>query len=220
MSTLKTNAITSRAGSDLSLSGDSGNVVDIEAGFKVGGVAGIPTASIRDDAVTTAKILNANVTAAKLAAGVQNDVFWDVYGTTDQTGITANAITTAVFDTVADQSSHGGYATGTGLFTVPSGYGGMYFITGFASIDGVSGAALRSMYGSIYINSTAIGRPGYFVIDNSFEGTQTSATQVSCVTQVDAGETIGIRVQAYANNYNIKHSRSLSGFYGFRVIAN
>lgn len=57
MSTLKTDAIISAtSGADLSLSGDAGGVVDIEAGFKVGGSVGVPTASIQDDAVTLAKM--------------------------------------------------------------------------------------------------------------------------------------------------------------------
>jgi len=57
MSTLKADAITSAtSGADLGLSGDAGGVVDIEAGFKVGGSVGVPTASIQDDAVTLAKM--------------------------------------------------------------------------------------------------------------------------------------------------------------------
>ena len=57
MSTLKTDAIISAtSGADLSLSGDAGGVVDVEAGFKVGGTVGVPTASIQDDAVTLAKM--------------------------------------------------------------------------------------------------------------------------------------------------------------------
>ena len=221
MSTIKADTVTTKTdNTDLTITGHGSGVPNLEAGFKVGGVAGVPAASIRDDAVITAKILNANVTAAKLAAGVQNDVFWDAYGTANQTGLTANAITTATYNTVADQSSHAGFNTSTGIFTVPSGYGGIYFITAIASINGSSGAHLRSNYAYIYINSTAISRPGQFLTANYFEGTQTSAAQVSCCTQVDAGETITIKVQAYANDYEILHSRATSHFSGFRIIAN
>jgi len=56
-STLKADVLTSKTtNGDLSISGDGSGVPDLEAGFKVGSVAGVPTASIRDDAVTLAKM--------------------------------------------------------------------------------------------------------------------------------------------------------------------
>ena len=58
MSTIKTDAIEAATGTntDLSLDGKGSGVPDLGAGFKVGSVAGVPTASIRDDAVTLAKL--------------------------------------------------------------------------------------------------------------------------------------------------------------------
>jgi len=74
MSTLKTNAITSRSGSDLSLSGDSGNVVDIEANFKIGGVSGVPGASIRADAIDGSKIADDSINSEHyVAASIDNE---------------------------------------------------------------------------------------------------------------------------------------------------
>ena len=73
MSTLKSDAITAATGTntDLDLSGKGTGVPDIAAGFKVGSVAGVPTASIRDDAVTL----------AKLAAGTDGELItWDASG--------------------------------------------------------------------------------------------------------------------------------------------
>ena len=73
MSTLKTDAIEAATGTntDLSLDGKGTGVPDLAAGFKVGSVAGIPTASIRDDAVTL----------AKLAAGTDGELItWDASG--------------------------------------------------------------------------------------------------------------------------------------------
>jgi len=68
MSTLKTDVIEAATGTntDLSLDGKGTGVPDLGAGFKVAGTAGVPAASIRDDAITTAKILDANVTTAKI----------------------------------------------------------------------------------------------------------------------------------------------------------
>ena len=58
MSTLKTDAIEAATGTntDLSLDGKGSGVPDLGAGFKVGGSAGVPTASIQDDAITLAKM--------------------------------------------------------------------------------------------------------------------------------------------------------------------
>jgi len=57
MSTIETNVVTSAtSGTDLTLSGTGSGVPNLEAGFKVGGVAGVPTASIQDNAVTLAKM--------------------------------------------------------------------------------------------------------------------------------------------------------------------
>ena len=70
MSTLKTDAIEAATGTntDLELSGKGTGVPDIAAGFKVGGSAGVPTASIQDDAVTL----------AKLASGTDGELItWD-----------------------------------------------------------------------------------------------------------------------------------------------
>lgn len=56
-STLKADVLSSKTtNGDLTISGDGSGVPDLEAGFKVGSVAGVPTASIRDDAVTLAKM--------------------------------------------------------------------------------------------------------------------------------------------------------------------
>ena len=57
MSTLKADTVTAKTdNTDLTVAGAGSGVPNIEAGFKVGGVAGVPTASIQDDAVTLAKM--------------------------------------------------------------------------------------------------------------------------------------------------------------------
>jgi hypothetical protein len=93
MSTLKADGIEAATGTntDLTLAGKGTGVPDLAAGFKVGSVAGVPTASIQasavttakinDDAVTTAKIVNDAVTLAKLAAGTDGELItWDASG--------------------------------------------------------------------------------------------------------------------------------------------
>ena len=57
MSTLKVDALSSKStDTDLAITADGSGLVDIETGFKVSGTAGVPTADIRDDAVTLAKM--------------------------------------------------------------------------------------------------------------------------------------------------------------------
>ena len=56
-STLKADVLSSKTtNGDLTISGDGSGVPNLEAGFKVAGTAGVPTASIQDDAVTLAKM--------------------------------------------------------------------------------------------------------------------------------------------------------------------
>ena len=69
MSTLKADNIQSKtSGTDLSISGLDGGVPNLEAGFKIGGVAGIGTASIQNSAVTLAKMADDSVGVAQLSA--------------------------------------------------------------------------------------------------------------------------------------------------------
>jgi len=72
MSTLKADAVTTKSdNTDLTITGGGTGVPNLESGFKVGGSAGVPTASIRDDAVTL----------AKLAAGTDGELItWDASG--------------------------------------------------------------------------------------------------------------------------------------------
>ena len=82
MSTLKADTVTSQStNGDLTISGNGTGVPNLEAGFKVGGSAGVPTASIQASAVTTAKINDDAVTLAKLAAGTDGELItWDASG--------------------------------------------------------------------------------------------------------------------------------------------
>ena len=68
MSTIKADALTTKSdNTDLTITGHGSGVPNIEAGFKVGGSAGVPTASIQDDAITSAKIADDAVGTAAIA---------------------------------------------------------------------------------------------------------------------------------------------------------
>lgn len=69
MSTIKADALTTKSdNTDLTITGHGSGVPNIEAGFKVGGSAGVPTASIQDDAITLAKMADDAVGVAQLSA--------------------------------------------------------------------------------------------------------------------------------------------------------
>ena len=156
------------------------------------------------------------------SGGEKNEIYWATYGSTDQTNLTNNTITTVIYNNVRSQSSHNGYDTSTGKFTVPSGGEGIYDISGMATIGGTGTAnnATRSVYNWIYINgSNGRARAGNFLIDNSYEGTQGSNSPVRLIYPLVAGDTVEIKAQAYGNNHSIDHTTNFSFFGGFRVLA-
>ena len=156
------------------------------------------------------------------SGGEKNDIYWSTYGSVDQTNLTNNTLYTATFDVVREQSSHNGYDTSTGKFTVPAGGKGIYYVGGYITIGGTGTAnnATRSLYNWIYFNgSSARARGGSFLIDNSFEGTQGSNSPIYIIHPADEGDTFEMKGQAYGNNHSYDMTGTLAGFYGFRVVA-
>ena len=162
------------------------------------------------------------------SGGEKNDIYWSAYGSTDQTNISNNTIQQVVFNEVRYQSSHNGYDTSTGEFSCPAGGAGFYFITGLATIGGTGTANnhTRSIYNHLTYNATASGggtgnfaRSGSFMTANYFEGTQGSNAPVSGVFQLNVGDRVFIRAQAYGNNFSIDNTTSNAHFSGFRVLA-
>ncbi len=212
------------------------------------GVAPAPTGSvgtndISDTAVTGAK-LNANIISSQTEltspastdellisdAGVlkradisligeKNDIYWDAYSDTNQTGLTSNAITTVVFNQVTNQSSSNPFNTSTGKFTVPSGGAGVYFASGRGQLYGTSGNHMRSNYQWIYKNgSSGIISNGTFLTANYFEGTQGTAFQVSAFVNLAEGDTLEVKAQTYSSStYYIYGQVSVTRFFGFRI---
>ena len=187
MSTLKTDAIEAATGTntDLSLDGKGSGVPDLGAGFKVGGSAGVPTASIRDDAVTTAKILDANVTTAKinddavtlakLASGTDGELItWDASGNPAAVAVgTATHVLTSNGAGAAPtfQAAGGGFTLGTPQATtsgssfnfgsLPSGLTMIVIMFDSVSCDDDSGLKIQigdsgGIETSSYANSTSL----------------------------------------------------------------
>lgn len=156
------------------------------------------------------------------SGGEKNEIYWATYASTDQTNITNNTITTVVYNNVRSQSSHNGYDTSTGKFTVPAGGDGIYDMSAMVTIGG-SGTAnnhTRSVYTWIFINASAgRARAGNFLTANYYEGTQGSNSPVRLIYPLVAGDTVEVKGQAYGNNYSFDASTSNSFFGGFRILA-
>ncbi len=185
----------------------------------------ISTAKLADSSVTSAKITDGTIASGDLASGVggeKNDIYWSAYGTTDQTSLTNNTINTVVFNNTWSQSSHNGYSTSTGKFTVPSGGKGIYHIYSFVTVGGTGTANnhTRSLYTWVYKNtSTALARTGHFFTANYYEGSQGSNNPVTTLQLLEVGDTVEIKIQAYGNNFSVDHTTTNTHFSGHRVLA-
>jgi len=158
MSTLKADTVTTKSdNTDLTITGGGTGVPNLEAGFKVGGSAGVPTASIQadavttakinddavttakinDDAVTTAKINNDAVTLAKLAAGTDGELItWDASG--DPAAVAVGTATHVLTSNGAGAVPTFQAAAGGGAYTfiskvTASASSDLEFTTGFSS---------------------------------------------------------------------------------------
>ena len=141
---------------------------------------------------------------------------WGAYIGSDQTGLTNNVITKGAFNT-EHFDSDGAFDTSNYRFTVPSGKAGVYYVTGFVTFEGTSGAHGRSMYSWIYKNGGGILRPGYFLTSQYFEGTQGNATSVTGIFDLSAGDYLELYGQKYDNGGVIKGGSSLSYFGGYKL---
>ena len=116
MSTLKVDALSSKtSNTDLAITADGSGLVDIETGFKVSGTAGVPTADIRADAITGAKIADdaidsehytdASIDLAHMSVNsIDSDQYVD--GSIDTAHLAADAVTGAKIADDAIDSEH------------------------------------------------------------------------------------------------------------------
>ena len=146
-----------------------------------------------------------------------NTPMWGAYIGSDQTGLSDNTLTKGAFNTEFFDSD-GAYDTSNYRFTVPSGKAGKYFITGNITFQGTSGGHGRSIYTYIYKNGSSLGKSGYFLTDNSFEGTQHNGTNVSAIYDLAVGDYIELYAQKYASGGIIKSGTAASYFGGYKLI--
>ena len=173
--------------------------------------------------IANAKLANSSITlngsAVSLggSATVGNTPMWGAYIGSDQTGLSDNALTKGAFNTEFFDSD-GAYDTSNYRFTVPSGKAGKYFITGNITFQGTSGGHGRSIYTYIYKNGSSLGKSGYFLTDNSFEGTQHNGTNVSAIYDLAVGDYIELYAQKFASGGIIISGTAASYFGGFKLL--
>ena len=186
----------------------------------------IPTGGLADSAVTSAKITDATIATADIAnaavtkdkiTGINTPAFKAVRSSAQAIGDETSTV--VLFDSeIYDTDS--AYATGTGIFTVPSGKGGKYafFVTGgFNSSQDIDVVNFwLSKNDQTAISATAGLAMG---IDVHHNGTDASnqAQQISGCFNLAATDTVRVYAwQNYGGNRNLAQGGRMT-FSGFRV---
>jgi len=159
--------------------------------------ASVGAAQLASDAVTTAKILDANITAAKLASGVlpTNTPAFLAYVSSNTQTIASNTTVkitnynAEVFDT------DNGFASGQ--YTIPSGGAGKYVFHANVSSDTATAVTnkqfnLQIKVGSTTISSNTILRPPYAQFGISAMADVSVGNVVSMHMYQDSGSTVNL----------------------------
>jgi len=190
MSTLKVDALSSKTtNTNLTITADGSGLVDIETGFKVSGTAGVPTADIRADAITGAKIADdaidsehytdASIDLAHMSVNsIDSDQYVD--GSVDLVHMSANSVDSDQYVDGSIDSAHLADDAVT-LAKMASGTDG-----NIISYD-ASGNPVAIATGSDgqVLTSTGAGSPPAFEAAGGGSYTSISNTNVTAVTNID-----------------------------------
>jgi hypothetical protein len=177
----------------------------------------VGASQLASDAVTTAKILDANVTAAKLASGVlpTNTPAFFAHSASDQGSVSDNTYTkvtlgTEVFDTAS--------AFASSKFTVPSGEAGKYFLYGSVRNQVGSNSDMNQAYSAIYLN-------GSIYIENRMDfqanPVKISTNLIHVVMDLSVGDYVELYAAVdHAGSYGIEIGTGEKGtnFGGYKII--
>jgi len=137
--------------------------------------------------------------------------------------ISNNTNTTVIFDNeVIDTDS--GYDTSTGIYTVPSGKGGKYFICAAPTLTAASSATIFRAFVTKNGTSTVVARgdirPGDAISYSN--GFAENTPPCSAIVDLSAGDTLRVIVRFEGGNGNERISNSSSGaasqFFGYKLI--
>ena len=147
---------------------------------------GTPTLPTGTIAVTQAVADNTTKAATTAFVSVSNRPVLRVNKSTTLQTVNNGVFTTVLWDVVTQDSSSGGYASGTGLFTVPAGQGGLYSASCGYALNGACGIVLLQAV----INGAASKRmQDIRAASDALYGCYGTATFL-----LAAGDTIGIQV--------------------------
>ena len=174
MSTIKADTVTTKSDdTDLTITGGGTGVPNLEAGFKVGGSAGVPTASIQDNAVTLAKMAgltrgsiihgDSSGDPAALAVGgantvLQSDGTDSSYGTVATAMIADDAVTLAKMAAGTDGNIISYDASGNPVAIATGNDGQVLTSTGAGSppaFEDAAGGGAWTLIGSTLASSSA-----------------------------------------------------------------
>lgn len=107
-----------------------------------------------------------------------------------------------------------GWDESTGTFTVPSGKGGIYFLTAACGIDHHDSNEVISIY--VYVNGSEVGPRGYTITDGS---TTNNIKQVNAtwVRSLSAGDTVAIWATTTENDGGITTVTNMTWFGGYKI---
>jgi hypothetical protein len=135
--------------------------------------------------------------------------------------ISNNTNTTVIFDNeVIDTDS--GYDTSTGIFTVPSGKGGKYFICAAPTLTAAGAATIFRTFITKNGTSTVVARGDIRPGDNGVGGFGENTPPCSAILDLSASDTLRVIVRFEGGNGNERISNSSSGaasqFFGYKLI--
>jgi hypothetical protein len=173
----------------------------------------VGTAQLASDAVTTAKILDANVTAAKLGTDAKNTPAFEATITTEQNP-SDNTYTKINFDSeVFDTAS--AYDTTNKRFTVPSGQGGKYYIFGNSTLGSNSNTTVVSAFFSIYKNGSLY-KPSY--VDNRVNYNRYVHISIASVMELAVGDYVEMFGKIDVDSGTVEIRTAESNFGGYKII--
>ena len=183
----------------------------------------VQTVNPPNGSVGTAQIADLAVTSGKLASGVLPDntpVFLANRSGSTQS-ISNNTNTTVIFDNeVIDTDS--GYDTSTGIYTIPSGKGGKYFICAAPTLTAAGAATIFRTLITKNGTSTVVARGDIRPGDNGVGGFGENTPPCSAIVDLSAGDTLRVIVRFEGGNGNERISNSSSGaasqFFGYKLI--
>ena len=155
--------------------------------------------------------------------GGQNTPFFLANRSGSTQTLSNNTNTTVVFDNeVIDTDS--GYDTSTGIFTVPSGKGGKYFVCAAPTLTATQSAAIYRTMITKNGTSTVVARgdirPGDSISFSSGFGENTPPC--SAILDLSASDTLRVIVRIESGNGDLRVSSSSSGtssqFFGYKLI--